>query len=122
MTPFFHVFILFLFNLIHPGRVTRSKRPPGQTTRTGTRLLRFLVRPLHYIRPRGSKCFARGCCALRGLGSPSEEPACDRRTTRPNFSKLGVNLPYIVDSKQPKGKNSSWKLLDTLATNRPTPL
>jgi hypothetical protein len=40
---------------------------------------------------------------------------------RPNFIKSGVNLPYILDIKQPKGKNSSRNLLNTLATSRPTP-
>jgi hypothetical protein len=28
-------------------------------------------------------------------------------TIRPNFFKSGVDLLYILDSKQPKGKNSS---------------
>jgi hypothetical protein len=47
---------------------------PEQTTQVGTQLRCFLARPLQYIRPCGSKCFAREGCVLRGLGFPPEPP------------------------------------------------
>lgn len=56
------------------------------------------------------------------IGFPSLAPGADRRGNSAHFSKLGAVLPYILESKWPKGKNSSRNLLNTLGASRPTPL
>jgi len=52
---------------------------------------------------------------------PTVSALAQRGAIRPNFGKSGAILPYIVDSKQAKGKNSSRNQPNTLATTDPPP-